>query len=210
MAIILFDFDGVLADTREDLLNFAREACAEMGFSREPTPADLDVLETMSFVDFGRQLQVPQQYIEEFVNRCLQKFNQRPRPPKIFEGMEVVVRQAAKRHILAIVTGNTTPTVETFLNEYDFREHVKLVIGVEEKASKPEKIKQALSRLENSPVNAYIVGDALSDIRAARETAVKSIAVGWGHQNPARLATANPDHLVYSPAELVELLEKIK
>ena len=209
MAIILFDFDGVLADTLEDLVNFAREACTEMGFSREPTPADLDALETMSFVDFGRQLQIPQQSIEEFVNRCLRKFNQRLRPPKIFEGMEKVVRRAAKRHILAIITGNTTPTVEAFLNEYGLREHIELVIGVEEKASRPEKIRQALSRLGNSPVSAYMVGDALSDIRAARETAVKSIAVGWGHQNPARLATANPDHLVNSPADLLELLEKI-
>ena len=56
MSIILFDFDGVLADTLDDLLSFAQEACAQLGFPRNPTPADLDALETMSFIDYGRQL----------------------------------------------------------------------------------------------------------------------------------------------------------
>jgi len=49
----LFDYDGVLADTLADMLRFAGETCAEMGHPRTPTPADLDDLETMSFVDYG-------------------------------------------------------------------------------------------------------------------------------------------------------------
>jgi phosphoglycolate phosphatase len=209
MAIILFDFDGVLADTLEDLLDFAREACAQMDFQRNPTPADLDVLETMSFVDYGRQLKLPPQTIDEFVSRCLQMFNQKPHPPKIFQGMERVVAEAAKENILAIVTGNTTPTVEAFLNEYGLREHIKRVIGVERKASRPEKIRIALRELGQVEENVYMVGDAVSDIRAAKETSIKSIAAGWGHQSPSRLMAADPDYLVNSPQELQNLLRKI-
>ena len=96
MAIILFDFDGVLADTLDDLLNFAREVCAQLGLPRNPTPADLEVLDTMSFVDYGQQLKLPPQYIDAFVSQCLQRFNQRSRPPEIFEGMRQVITEAAK------------------------------------------------------------------------------------------------------------------
>lgn len=210
MATMLFDFDGVLADTMDDLLDFARKACAQMGFQRTPTSNDLDVLETMSFVDYGRQLELPPQHIDEFVSRCLQMFNQRSQPPKIFEGMEQVVIEAAKHNTIAIVTGNTTPTVLAFLEEYGLRKHIKLVIGVEQKIPRPEKIRLALKELEHSEEAVYMVGDALSDIRAAREAAVKSIAVSWGHQSPARLMTASPDYLVNSPQELLELLKKVK
>ena len=208
MAIILFDFDGVLADTLDDLLNFAQKACAQLGLQRQPTSADLDALETMSFADYGRQLNVPAQQINEFVNLCLQMFNRRPRPPKMFKGMERVIRESATGNTLAIITGNTTPTVETFLRENGLQTHVKLIIGIEQKGSRPEKIKRALKELTNE-TNAYMVGDAVSDIRAARETAIKSIAVGWGHQSLARLGKAKPDYLVRSPQELLELLKKV-
>jgi phosphoglycolate phosphatase len=210
MAIILFDFDGVLADTLDDLLNFAREVCAQLGFPRNPTPADLDVLETMSFVDYGRQLKLPPQYIDAFVSQCLQMFNQRLRPPEMFEGMGQAIAEAAKSNILAIVTGNTTPTVDVFLKENHLRKYIQLIIGVEQKGSRPEKIRLALRELGQGEEAAYMVGDAVSDIRAARETSIKSIAVGWGHQSPARLMTANPDYLVDSPQELLGLLKKIQ
>ena len=209
MAIILFDFDGVLADTLDDLLNFAREVCKQLGLQRHPTPAALDALETMSFTDYGRQLKVPAQQLDEFVNLCLQMFNQKPHPPKIFDGMEQVVAEAAKRNTLAILTGNTTPTVEAFLKQHNLQEHIKLIIGVEHKVSRPEKIGLALKELSQKAESTYMVGDALSDIRAARESGIHSIAVSWGHQSPVRLSTAKPDYLVRSPQELLELLKKL-
>ena len=211
MAIILFDFDGVLADTLDDLLSFAWKVCAQLGFPRDPTPADLDVLETMSFVDYGRQLKLPAQYIDAFVSQCLQRFNQRSRPPEIFEGMGQVITKAARdNNTIAIVTGNTTPTVEGFLKENNLCEYIKLIIGVEQKGTRPEKIERALRELRQGEEAAYMVGDAVSDIRAAREISIKSIAVGWGHQSPSRLLTAEPDYLVDSPQELLELLKKIQ
>ncbi len=208
MAIILFDFDGVLADTLEDMLAFAREACIQLGLPRNPTPADLDALETMSFVEYGRQLGLPPQYIDEFVSLCLQMFNHRLQPPRMFDGMGQVVVEAAKSSILAIITGNTTPTVEGFLLENGLQEHVRLVIGVEQKGTRPEKIRRALKELAQHGDTAYMVGDAVSDIHAARQASIKSIAVGWGHQSVSRLSDAKPDFLVNSPQELLELLKQ--
>jgi len=209
MAIILFDFDGVLADTLEDMLNFAREACIQLGLPRNPTPADLDALETMSFAEYGRQLKLPSQHIDGFVSRCLQMFNQRPRPPKIFDGMAQVVTHAAERNMVAIITGNTTHTVERFLRENEIYNHIKMVIGVEHPGSKPEKVRVVLKELAQPEERAYMVGDAVSDIRAAKQASIKSIAVGWGHQSIARLREAQPEYQVESPQELLELLKEL-
>ena len=210
MAIILFDFDGVLADTLGDLLDFAREVCTRLGFPRDPTPADLEVLDTMSFVDYGRQLKLPPQSIDAFVSQCLQMFSQRSHPPAMFEGMGQVLTEVAENNTIAIVTGNTTPTVEGFLEANHLRACIRLIIGIEQKGSRSEKIKLALRELGQEEETAYMVGDAVSDIRAARETSIKSIAVGWGHQSSARLMMANPDYLVDTPQDLLELLKKIR
>ena len=209
MAIILFDFDGVLADTMEDMLHFAWTACEQMGLPRIPTPADLDALETMSFVEYGRQLNLPPERINEFVSRCLDMFEQRKRSPRIFNGLAQIVTRAAEHHTVGIITGNTTDTVKKFLIENHLQDCIKIVIGVEQPGSKPEKIERALQELGQPGSMAYMIGDSASDIRAAQQASIKSIATGWGHQSVAKLIRANPDYLVRTPGELKELLSKI-
>ncbi len=50
------------------------------------------------------------------------------------------------------------------------------------------------------------MGDAVSDVKVAREGAVTSVAVTWGHQSEAKLRSAKPDYLVHTPQELLCIL----
>jgi len=50
-----------------------------------------------------------------------------------------------------------------------------------------------------------MIGDAVSDIRAAREAGIISVAIGWGHQSKEKLITENPDILVDQPEDLLTL-----
>jgi len=147
MALIIFDFDGVLADTLDDMLNIAQAVCAELGVNRIPTPSDLDALETMSFVEYGKQLGVPPALVDEFVSRCLKRFVEKPHPPKIFDGMVEVVVQLSNHHTLAIVTGNTTPAVENFLTENGIHQFISAIFAVDQPGSKMEKILKAKRQL---------------------------------------------------------------
>jgi len=208
MALIIFDFDGVLADTLDDMLNFAQAVCVELGYDRIPIPADLDALETMSFVEYGKQLGIPPHLAGEFATRCLQRFIDKPYPPKIFAGMAQVVEQLSPRHTLAIVTGNTTRAVENFLSENNIRQFVSAVFAVDQPGSKVEKIMKAKSQLTTENEAVYYVGDAVSDVHAARQVEVKSVAVSWGHQSLSKLINAQPDHIVHAPREIIELFEK--
>jgi len=205
MALILFDFDGVLANTLDDMLNFAQAVCAELGVDRVPTPADLDALETMSFVEYGQQLGVPLPLVDEFVSRCLKRFIERPHPPKIFDGMTEVIKQLSIHHVIAIVTGNTTSAVENFLNENGILQCISMVFAVDQPGSKSEKILKAKSQLGTENDAVYYVGDAVSDILAARQVSVKSVAVSWGHQSLSKLANAKPDHIVHAPKEIITI-----
>jgi phosphoglycolate phosphatase len=207
MALILFDFDGVLADTLDDMLNFAHAVCIELGFDRIPTPADLDVLETMSFVEYGKQLGIPPQLAGEFASRCLKLFIEKPYPPKIFVGMVQVIEQLSAHHTLAIVTGNTTHAVENFLRENNIHQFVGAIFAVDQPGSKVEKIQKATRQLATDHDAVYYVGDAVSDIHAARQAAVKSVAVSWGHQSLSRLVNIQPDHIVRTPQEIIALFE---
>ncbi|MGE5377761.1 MAG: HAD hydrolase-like protein [Bacteroidota bacterium] len=54
MALILFDYDGVLADTLDDLVQSGQKACSQLGVKHGVTKDDLNNLEVMSFSSYGR------------------------------------------------------------------------------------------------------------------------------------------------------------
>ena len=83
MALILFDFDGVLADTFEDMLRFAQEVCDELGVKHTVIGTDLSELEVMSFATLGRACETPDELVDEFVRRCTGKFAARTAPRDI-------------------------------------------------------------------------------------------------------------------------------
>ena len=207
MSLILFDFDGVLADTLADMLYFAQEVCDELGVKHTVIETDLSELEVMSFATLGQACGTPDELVDEFVRRCTGKFAARKSPPAIFDGLAEVVRKLAESHVLAVVTGNTEGNVRAFLEEHGLEGCFRAVYGLDIPSSKVEKILMAKSHCAAEGEMVFMVGDSLSDIRAAKEAGVKSIAVGWGHQSVGRLVGAVPDHVVRFPRELFEITQ---
>ena len=97
---------------------------------------------------------------------------------------------------------------ENFLDAHGLRGFIRAIFAVDQPGSKPEKILSARRQYAKQGDETYLVGDAASDIRAARDASVKSIGVSWGHQSLEKLTDAKPDYLVHSPRELLELLDK--
>ena len=204
MALILFDFDGVLADTLGDLLLFGQQVCDELGVRHKVMREDLSNLEVMSFATYGRACEVPEPLIAEFVRRCTGKFAEKKSAPGIFDGLAGVVRELSAHHDIAVVTGNTTQNVNAFLLEHGLSEHVRAVFGVDMPGSKVEKILLAQDQFSAGKEAVFLVGDSLSDVHAARAANVKSIAVSWGHQSLDMLIRGEPDYVIHSPVELQE------
>ena len=210
MALIIFDYDGVLADTLDDLLQFGQEACDRLGVRHSVTRDDLGKLEEMSFASYGRTCEVPEHLVDEFVRICLSSFAQKRSPPAIFTDLSDVVRHLSANHTIAIVTTNSAQNVKTFLVKHNLDGCIHAIYGVDSPGSKAQKISMARNRLSNEkrqePV--FMVGDSLSDILAARKASVASIAVTWGHQSLEYLLHGNPDYVVSSPYDLVGIIEQ--
>lgn len=209
MALIIFDYDGVLADTLDDLLKFGQEACNKLGVKHLVTKDDLNNLEVMSFATYGQACEVPEPLIDEFVKICLTSFAEKNSPPAIFPGLSSVIRSLSMKHTIAIVTTNSSRNVNDFLVEHGLECLVDAVYGVDSPGSKAQKISIARSRLPGNrgQESVFMVGDSLSDVLAAKEASVTSIVVSWGHQSLESLLRGNPDYVVHSPHELSEVID---
>ncbi len=148
--------------------------------------------------------------LNEFVKICLNFFAEKETPPAIFTGLSRVIRHLSINHTLAIVTTNSSQNVKTFLVKHGLESLIHAVYGVDSPGSKAQKISMARNRLlENGKQESvFMVGDSLSDVLAAKEASVTSIAVTWGHQSLQNLLRGNPDHVVSSPQNLIEIIEQ--
>jgi phosphoglycolate phosphatase len=210
MALIIFDFDGVLADTLDDLVRFGQEVCTELGVKHIVRKEDLSTLESMSFASFGRACEVPEHLVDEFVQSCLKRFGKKKSPPAIFNGLSTIVRNLSINHTIAIVTTNSSQNVYAFLAEHGLSGCIHAVYGVDSPGSKAEKISFARNVYSSgtTPDSVFMVGDSLSDICAAKEAAATSIAVTWGHQSVDYLRSGDPDYVINFPHDLIEIIEK--
>ena len=210
MALIIFDYDGVLADTLDDLLQSGQEACNKLGVKHLVTKDDLNNLEVMSFASYGRACEVPEHLVDRFVKICLSSLAEKKSPPAIFPDLSNVIRHLAVNHLIAIVTTNSLQNVNAFLVKNGLDSLIHAVYGVDSPGSKAQKISMARNRLlENGKQESvFMVGNSISDILAAKEASVTSIAVTWGHQSLENLLRGNPDYVVSSPHNLIEIIEQ--
>lgn len=208
MALVIFDYDGVLADTLDDLIRFGQEACNQLGVNHVVTKDDLSNLEIMSFATYGRACEVPEPLIDEFVKINLNLFAEKESPPAIFDGLSEVIRHLSVQHKIAIVTTNSSQNVHAFLAIHGLDNLVHAVYGVDTPGSKALKISLARERFVKDGEAVFMIGDALSDVRAAREAKVASIVVTWGHQSIETLLREQPEYVVNSPHELIGVIER--
>ena len=206
MALVIFDYDGVLADTLDDLIRFGQEACNRLGVNHVVTKDDLSNLEVMSFATFGRACEVPEHLIDEFVKISLNLFAEKESPPAIFDELIEVISHLSARHKIAIVTTNSSQNVHAFLTKHGLANLVHAIYGVDTPGSKAQKIALARERFMEESI--FMIGDALSDVRAAKEAGVTSIAVTWGHQSLETLLRGEPDYVVNDSHELIQVIER--
>jgi len=118
----------------------------------------------------------------------------------------VAIRHFSANHKIAVVTTNSSQNVHAFLAKHGLDSLIHAVYGVDTPGSKAQKISMAQSRFVKKQEPVFMIGDSLSDIRAAKEAGVTSIAVTWGHQSLETLLRDEPGDVAHSPRELIEVI----
>ena len=200
--LVMFDFDGVVADSFDVYFAEFTYVCTEMGLKRlNSREAFLKLME-------GNPLK--QLFWSGFpiwrLKRVAQKFQPRieeaSRTFQPFEGMPEVVTEIAGRHPVYVITHNATQFVNDFMEKYGIR-GVKDVLGSDAEQSKIKKIRSIIRHHpERTP---YYIGDTKGDMREAHKAGAIPIAVAWGYHSVEKLLEGNPQHVVESPAALVRL-----
>jgi len=196
--LIMFDFDGVIADSLADQSRAFVETLRARGFDDLATRAQfLDFTEVNWFAALVAA-GVPADVREELEDA----FGAAP-SPELFPGMAAVIERLAGAHPVVVITSSRTSVVEGILAERGVR-GVGEVLGGEQEASKTRKIR-AVRRRFGEALPAWYVCDTVGDVLEAREAGAATVGVAWGWHGAERLRRVKPDHMVHSPSDLLDL-----
>lgn len=199
MKIVMFDFDGVIADSWCGQKRAFADALKASGLDEYATSAIFRDLLEVNWFEALPAAGMP----DEAVAAIETAFLDVP-CPDLFAGMPEVIGRLAERYPVLIISSSATSDVTHVLEEHDVR-GIGEVLGGDVDTSKVRKIRNVRRRFGEEH-EAWYVGDTVGDVIEAREAGAATIGAAWGWHGEERLLSAAPDHIARHPHELLDLL----
>jgi phosphoglycolate phosphatase len=195
--LLIFDFDGTLADSWPWLLGALDDTALRFGLHRVSS-AEAEALRGQDNRAVMRALGVPIWKLPQTAKHMRPLAAEAP-PPPLFPGIPDMLRRlAAAGRLLAIASSNGEAQIRRTLGP----ELAGLVRHYASEASlfgKANRFRRILRASRMPAAEAIAIGDEVRDIEAAREAGLAAGAVAWGYAWPSLLAARQPDALFDSP-----------
>ena len=199
--LVIFDFDGTLADSLGWLIGISGRLADEFGFDRIDKE-QVAILRRHDAATLLRLHHVPLWKVPLIAARFRRLMAQQIYMIAPFPGVADLLAQLAQAGAtLAVVTSNSCANVRRVLG----KESVGLLAACEGGVSifgKRIKLRKVLRATGIHPAQAIFIGDEIRDIEAARHAGIASGAVAWGFTEPDTLKAHSPDFLFGSVDEM--------
>lgn len=200
--LVIFDFDGTLADSAGWFRSILPDLARRFGF-RCPDEDELEVLRHKPPREVMRILKIPGWKLV-FIAVHVRKRAAKAEAFPLFDGVPEALRAIAARGVkIAVVSSNAEVNVRRALGP-----HLScLVSGWSCGAGmfgKARHFRDVLKKMKVVPDRALAVGDEVRDIEAAREVGLKTAAVTWGFGTKPALEAEKPDLMFEKVAEFRE------
>lgn len=209
---VIFDLDGTLLNTIEDLTDSVNFALGLYGFPHK------SLEEIRSFVGNGAarliELAIPDGTSNSMYEKCFIDFrnhysiNMRNKTDA-YEGIMELLRQLLEKKYKMAIVSNKFDTAVKELNKIYFEKYIKVAIGESEKVSKkpaPDTVFKALEELGSVTDKSVYVGDSEVDVKTAKNAGVICVGVTWGFRSRKVLEQNGADYIIDTPQELLKII----
>ena len=211
---ILFDLDGTLLDTLEDIADGVNYAMAKYGFPLIP------LKDVRAFVGNG---------LENLMTKCIPQGKNHPDffeiyhdfkayylshcklKTKPYDGILQMLAELHKLDLKIAVISNKNDVAVKDLNQLFFSETVPVAIGESENVRKkpaPDSVFEAMRLLGVAAEECVYIGDSDVDILTAQNAGIPCISVTWGFRDKDFLRENGGTVFADNAEELLALLTK--
>ena len=204
--VIIFDFDGTIADTYDAFVDIINRLAGEFGY-KPVSQSEIKRLRNLNSQEIIKQSAISLFKVPALLRRAKREMNQEIDNIQPISGIKpalLTLQTQGKK--LGIVTSNTQDNVTRFLANHDLINVFDFVYSDTSIFGKHKILNKLIKRENFLHDNIIYVGDETRDITAAKKSKIKVIAVSWGFNSPEILAKYNPDFLLEHPMELPQVI----
>jgi phosphoglycolate phosphatase len=208
ISLLIFDLDGTLVDTIEDIAASVNHTLIRLGHG--PLPRDA----VRRYVGDG---------VEMLMTRALAgktgRINEAVGIYKNHHRSNLVVRSALYPSVretlehfkslpMAVISNKTMEFVGPLLDRLDISRYFKQVIGADSGLPlkpAPDAVLAVMAGFKAPKERTLIVGDGTTDVLAGKAAGIITCSVTYGFRSEEELRPAGPDYLIREMSELIDL-----
>lgn len=212
ISTIIFDLDGTLLYTLEDLTDSTNYALSKFGYHER------DIEEIKTFVGNGVSLlierAIPKGKDNPDFESCLALFkehysNNMYNKTKPYDGIiDLLTKLKQNNYNIAVVSNKFDEAVKSLVDKY-FKNYVDIAVGQRENIAKkpaPDSVNEVIRILNVEREECIFVGDSEVDIETAANAGIPCLSVIWGYKNIDFLYEHGASTLIYSPEDIWEMV----
>ena len=215
---IIFDLDGTLLNTLEDLTDSVNFALKKFDYPAKTTEDIKNALGEGVNVLFQRILPEGEnnknfdKIIECFKNHYKDNLDTKTKP---YDGIMEVLHSLKMKGVLTAVVSNKFDTAVKQLCKKYFGDLITVALGENEiegvrKKPAPDNIFKALEYLRVTIEHIIYAGDSEIDVQTAHNAEIECIACAWGFRDKSVLQRAGAKYIVDRPSEILDIIYRRK
>lgn len=205
--LIIFDFDGVLADSLNVFEKAMLEKLTELGYSFVKSKKDILDLFDKNVVHSLIEKGMTAEHMKDtwvHLNNTSAKQN-----IPLFDGISDMLCKLSKKCELSIISSNSSTLIKKVLNKNRVHSCFSKISGGESFADKATRIRESMLETGSNGTSTFYVGDTVGDIIEGNKAKVTTIGATWGWHDEKKLKKAAPHYIVHKPSELTKLITKL-
>ncbi|HLO49971.1 MAG TPA: HAD-IA family hydrolase [Kamptonema sp.] len=205
--IIIFDFDGTLADTLNAIVSITNRLAVEFGY-KSATKDELAEIRNLNSWEIIKHSGISVFKVPFLVRKVRKELKNEIQEIRLFPGIkEVLLELKNQGNQLGIITSNSKENVLALMERNDLQEIFDFIYTGTTLFGKDKVINNWLKQANVKREDVIYVGDETRDIDAAKKAHIKMVAVSWGFNVKAALAERKPDFLIEHPQQLIEVIK---
>jgi len=210
---VVFDLDGTLLDTLEDLADSMNRVLHDRGLPTHPTEAfryfvgsGAAVLVSRALPQEKRNDQLAADCLEAFRTEYNRNWNHKTKP---YEGVSELLDALTEKHTrMAILTNKPQHFAELCVREFLAGWEFEMIVGQRDGIPmKPDPTgPRGIARCLDIPLEAFLyLGDSDIDMRTAVDANMFPVGATWGFRSEKELRESGAKKTIGRPTELLEL-----
>jgi phosphoglycolate phosphatase len=211
--LIIFDYDGVIVDSFRTIYEIYKVICKELNKTCPKTINEFREIYGKTFLDLYKNLEILTSEEKEKAERVYKK-ELLKKEPKMFAGINDVIKILSKNYKLVIISSNYKEEVEQKLKKFDILSYFSNVIGKMDDAPtnlrKTEEIVKIVKKFGLTNKEVIMIGDRVIDYLEAKEAGLTNIILasyGWDGKEKLKEYTKL---IIHSPKEIINKVKELE